>query len=363
MLEANIEKESTFQKIYQELYKDVLLYIFVLSTCIITFLIYIYYKERILYEYQLVDYVSRLINCLIALLFAWSIYFYFKMMLSKKDKLFKTYFLTLLGMLSKLEYVIVFIVRLILINICIANYTYLKQIIPDINPFYYDNFFFQLDKLLHGGVSPWEVSHDVFYSSYWTFLFNFAYNLWFIFIWGAILYFMWYCKDHYVRQAYLLSFFMSWFFIGGILAILMSSAGPCFVHLLDPENTHYQPLMERLSYQVDSFWLLKIYGGETSQLQSYLWQAYSNRSSDIGAGISAMPSMHISSSVLLAIGAFKVNKKIGLLFWLFTLIIMIASVHLGWHYAVDGYVAIVVTLLTWRFAKFILKRQKLIYLL
>ncbi len=143
----------------------------------------------------------------------------------------------------------------------------------------------------------------------------------------------------------------------------MSSAGPCFVHLLDPENTHYQPLMERLSYQVDSFWLLKIYGGETSQLQSYLWQAYSNRSSDIGAGISAMPSMHISSSVLLAIGAFKVNKKIGLLFWLFTLIIMIASVHLGWHYAVDGYVAIVVTLLTWRFAKFILKRQKLIYLL
>lgn len=65
-------------------------------------------------------------------------------------------------MMSKPEKVVVFIFRLILINVFISNYTYLKQIIPDINLFYYDEIFFELDKFLHSGVSPWELSHSFF---------------------------------------------------------------------------------------------------------------------------------------------------------------------------------------------------------
>lgn len=275
------------------------------------------------------------------------------MLLNKRRNLFKEYFKAIFIMFSDASKIAVFFVRLMLINICIANYTYLKQIIPDINPFTYDEVFYQWDKLIHGGVSPWVISHDIFSSSYWTFFFNLSYNIWFILIWGSVLYFMWYSRNHKIRQAYLLSFFSSWFFIGGVLAILMSAAGPCFMHLLEPGNVTYLPLMERLENQVESLWLLQIYGGETSQLQSYLWQAYSQRNSSLGAGISAMPSMHVSSSVLLALGAYQVNKKIGILLWCFAVVIMIASVHLGWHYAVDGYVALVVTVVIWKVAQFV----------
>lgn len=360
MLEAGLNKERIFQKVFQELYKDVFLYVFVFFTCIITFFIYLYYKEITLYDYQFLGYFSGLVNVIVALFFSWSIYFYFRMLLKKQNELFKAYFTTLLKMMSKPEKVVVFIFRLILINVFISNYTYLKQIIPDINLFYYDETFFELDKFLHSGVSPWELSHSFFYSPYWTLLFNLSYNLWFVLIWGSVLYFMWYCKNQFIRQAYLLSFFMCWFLIGSILAILMSSSGPCFVHLLNPENTYYKPLMERLSYQVDSLWILKVYGGEASQIQNYLWQVYSNRSGEVGAGISAMPSMHVSSSVLLAIATFEINKSISVVFWIFSLIIMISSVHLGWHYAVDGYVAAILTVLIWRMARFILRRQALI---
>jgi len=35
---------------------------------------------------------------------------------------------------------------------------------------------------------------------------------------------------------------------------------------------------------------------------------------------------------------------------LFVLLILLGSVHLGWHYALDGYVAIILVLLCWQFA-------------
>jgi hypothetical protein len=63
--------------------------------------------------------------------------------------------------------------------------------------------------------------------------------------------------------------------------------------------------------------------------------------------------MHVASSVLLALGAYQINKKVGILLWCFAIIIMIASVHLAWHYAVDGYVALVVTVVIWKVAQFV----------
>lgn len=84
MLEAGLNKERIFQKVFQELYKDVFLYVFVFFTCIITFFIYLYYKEITLYDYQFLGYFSGLVNVIVALFFSWSIYFYFRMLLKNK---------------------------------------------------------------------------------------------------------------------------------------------------------------------------------------------------------------------------------------------------------------------------------------
>ena len=52
--------------------------------------------------------------------------------------------------------------------------------------------------------------------------------------------------------------------------------------------------------------------------------------SGIGAGISAMPSLHVAMAV----------------FWTW-----IGSFHLGWHYALDGLVSLIGVILIWRFAR------------
>ncbi len=71
----------------------------------------------------------------------------------------------------------------------------------------------------------------------------------------------------------------------------------------------------------------------------------------LGSGISAMPSMHVSMSVLMALGVSSLNKKLGFAFWGFTLIIYIGSFLLGWHYAVDGLVSAPITVFIWYFCR------------
>lgn len=67
----------------------------------------------------------------------------------------------------------------------------------------------------------------------------------------------------------------------------------------------------------------------------------------MGFGISAMPRMHVSTAVIMALGCCSISKKLGLLMWTYALFIQIGSVHLAWHYAVDGYLSAIITIAIW----------------
>ena len=81
--------------------------------------------------------------------------------------------------------------------------------------------------------------------------------------------------------------------------------------------------------------------------QKKLWKAYKENKTKLGSGISAMPSMHVSMAFLFALVGWRSNRLIGLMLGIYTIIILMGSVHLGWHYAIDGYAAILGTLLIW----------------
>ncbi|WP_191600827.1 phosphatase PAP2 family protein [Marinomonas algicola] len=53
---------------------------------------------------------------------------------------------------------------------------------------------------------------------------------------------------------------------------------------------------------------------------------------------------------------YSLNKKLGYIAWAYALIIMVGSVHLAWHYALDGYFALILTTIIWFSVKTILKR-------
>ena len=76
-----------------------------------------------------------------------------------------------------------------------------------------------------------------------------------------------------------------------------------------------------------------------------MWAA--DGSNGIGRGISAMPSMHLSIATVFALLGWKISRFWGMAGIIFLVLILLGSVHLGYHYAVDGYAAILATVGIW----------------
>jgi PAP2 superfamily len=145
------------------------------------------------------------------------------------------------------------------------------------------------------------------------------------------------------RQA-LLCFVLMWILLGTVAATVFASAGPIFYGLVagtgaaDP----YAPLMAYL-HRVDGTAgpLLAL------RIQEFLWTGYLHGGRPFGTGISAFPSLHIASTVWFALCAGQRSRRFGAVMWGLVLFMLVASVHLGWHYALDGYAAVLGTLGLW----------------
>jgi membrane-associated phospholipid phosphatase len=83
-------------------------------------------------------------------------------------------------------------------------------------------------------------------------------------------------------------------------------------------------------------------------LQQTLWADYVSSGDMLGGGVSAFPSMHVAMAITIALAASRLHRWLGALLWLFAFFIQIGSVHLGWHYAVDGYASTLLALLFWK---------------
>lgn len=76
----------------------------------------------------------------------------------------------------------------------------------------------------------------------------------------------------------------------------------------------------------------------------YLWANYLDRGSRVGAGISAFPSLHVAGAAWVALVVSSFFRKLTLLSWAYFLLILVGSVYLGWHYALDGLAGLVIAL-------------------
>ncbi len=61
-----------------------------------------------------------------------------------------------------------------------------------------------------------------------------------------------------------------------------------------------------------------------------------------------MPSLHLATTALMTFHAFQLNRWLGWFMTAFLVVMLVGSVHLGWHYAIDGYVVIPAAYGLWR---------------
>ena len=196
-----------------------------------------------------------------------------------------------------------------------------------------------LDSMIHG-TDPWRLLQPIIGFPLITEVFNFFYNLWFFATNIILCLVIFLLEDNRLRTHYLAAFILSWILIGGLFATLLSSVGPCFYSAFYPGD----PYAELIAY-LDH--VNEIYPVWARTLQKLLLESYKQDEMGFGVGISALPSMHIAVVVLNAIFLSKVHRLAGVAAWIFAAIIFVGSVHLAWHYAVDGYLAALLVIIIW----------------
>jgi PAP2 superfamily len=233
---------------------------------------------------------------------------------------------------------------LFLISYFFPNFSFLKDQIVVLHPFSWDEALSQLDRFIHFGLEPYSILMSIFGNPTVVSAFNATYHAW-LFILMSVTFFVCFSVVYpEKRMTFLLAFVLTWGLGGNMLATLLSSAGPVYYQRLGFGDT-FAPLMSHLkdSAAISPVWALDV--------QEMLWQGYLGLGKM--TGISAMPSMHVASTTLLFLYARVWGRFIGFIFSIFLIAIMIGSVLLGWHYAVDGYVGVVVACLSWKLASWL----------
>lgn len=224
--------------------------------------------------------------------------------------------------------------------ILIYAFSNVKDNLQALAPFSWDRTFDAWDAALHFGRRPWEWLQPAL--GHWpvTFALNVNYNLWFFVMFAVWLHHAFMMKPGVARTRFFLAFMLVWIVEGSILALALSSAGPCFFGAgrlgLAPDP--YAGLMRYLHQTNEAVPVWAV------SLQDHLWML--NRTG-LAAGISAMPSLHNGTTLLFALASTGWRRWVRVLLWLNVGIIFLGSIHLGWHYAVDAYVAWAATLAIW----------------
>ena len=224
------------------------------------------------------------------------------------------------------------LLMLVLLLFFEAMYTTVKTTFSA-DAFPYDKLIADIDKALHFGHAP----------SYWLAFLRSDWLLrivetnydgvWFPF-WLITLY--WFCTSPHaekLRVRFVLTFMMVWVLIGNVVASLALTAGPALYGKVTGDHERFAKLLQFLDSTPNS----------TSVTQHYLWTLHETGAGGLGSGISAFPSIHVAVAACCALFISEIDKRFGLAAWVYVAIIMLSSVYLGWHYAVDGYAAVVLT--------------------
>jgi hypothetical protein len=215
-----------------------------------------------------------------------------------------------------------------------------KAAIPQIHAFSWDLQLMQWDRLLHGGTDPWRLLEPMLRRPWVVWASDYGYTLFIPAQTAVVLWQVW-STDLLQRRRFLISYLLAWILLGTGAAIALSSAGPCFYGNVVQGSNPFVPLFELLGAVHARHPVGAI------EAQGILWASHTRGLALPFAGISAMPSMHVALPMLFVLVAWKSGPPLRLLFLAYLGFNLVSSVLLGWHYAIDGYAAMLGVVIIW----------------
>jgi hypothetical protein len=226
-----------------------------------------------------------------------------------------------------------YVFTIVFLPLYLAAFSGWKAWITQSAPFSWDASLSHWDRVLHGGVDPWRVLHPWFGTPVVARALSTAYAYgWTIALHACV---AWVAITR--RPRLLVASMIAWPLCGLVLARWFLSAGPAFYAQVAPGPNPYRELVT-FHWSIQSsaaFW------------QAYLWEVHAMRLPVLGAGISAMPSMHLTAGTLCLCAIWGQGRWWRVTGLTFLLVMLVGSIHTGWHYAVDSYVGIVCALVFW----------------
>ena len=229
----------------------------------------------------------------------------------------------------------------IVLPLSLAVFSATKRAIPAIQPFAWDVVLERASLTIHGGRHAWQWLQPIVGHPVVTVLLDRYYHIGWSLIALGTLALVVVAPRSSIRRRFLTAWLSLTFVCGTVSALVFSSVGPPYYARISDRPDPYAPLRFYLRTVNDKTPLLSV-GGRRA-----LWTAYQSRTDKFGFGISAMPSMHIAVTTLVACLAWTVAPSLGLLASTGVVLMLVGSVSLLWHYALDGYVGCLLAILVW----------------
>jgi membrane-associated phospholipid phosphatase len=218
-----------------------------------------------------------------------------------------------------------------------ACFSALKAAIPAHRPFWLDPHLLALEGEL------WRVSHALL--GWATPAIDLIYATWLpvqviAFYWLLLL------RPSLRKAQALISHALAWLLLGVIGAYGGSSAGPIY----------YDRLFGGAAF-ADLNRVVEAQAPVAFRTSEMLWRAHAYGTDEVYAGISAMPSMHVALACWLWL-LLRDRPYWGKLAALYFALICVGSVHLGWHWALDGVASVAAVWLIWKLVGAVLTRPR-----
>jgi hypothetical protein len=213
------------------------------------------------------------------------------------------------------------------------GYFWLKVAVPLVNPRLWDDALWRVDRTLHFGISPSVFVANLFAGTPLVPWIDRWYGSWVSTVFYTLVLFA-AALDPLLRRQFLLSCVLLWTF-GSWLYVAVPALGPVYV-----VPAAYQDVLEQMP---------RAQAGQAVLRENYQRMLEGRRSGKLASfkptrGIAAMPSLHVGAHFLFFLWARRRARPLRLVFALATFFTFAGSLLTGWHYAVDGYVGL---LLAW----------------